>query len=249
MTTSIQQENRLHNKLEKLHNSSPFSTYLREIVYGGNDGIVTTFAVVAGFAGAQSSMTGALPIAAVLLFGLANLFADGASMALGNFLSIRSDQDVYASEKKIELEEIKLTPQHEIEETVEIFEKKGYTPQDAKTLARLLVKNPSYWAEFMLHDEHQMTNPENDNPFFSALATLISFLFFGFIPLFPYVLMPASLAHFGYSVLFTAIALLTLGFMRYKVTKISLTRSLLEVVFLGGTAAMIAYFVGTFFRI
>lgn len=249
MSDGLLKENQLHKKLEKLHNSSPFSVYLREIVYGGNDGIVTTFAVVAGFAGAQSSVQGALPIAAVLLFGLANLFADGVSMALGNFLSIRSDQDVYASEKNIELEEIKLTPEHEIAETVEIFESKGYSPNDAKTLARLLVKNPEYWAEFMMNDEHQMTNPENDHPVFSALATLLSFLFFGFIPLLPYVLMPATVANFGYSVFFTVIALLALGFMRFRVTRISLVRSLLEVVILGGTAALIAYFVGTLFRI
>lgn len=79
--------------MKKKH--SYFRKYLREIVYGGNDGIVTTFAVVAGFAGAQRDPTSsAIPIFSVLLFGLANLFADGLSMGLGSFLSLRAQQDV-----------------------------------------------------------------------------------------------------------------------------------------------------------
>ena len=68
----------LQKHLQEEHKMSPFSEYLREIVYGGVDGIVTTFAVVAGFAGANAgSQVGGLGALAVLLFGLANLFADG----------------------------------------------------------------------------------------------------------------------------------------------------------------------------
>src|SRR3989338_2105820 len=97
----------LEEHLRKEHKRTAFSQYLREIVYGGNDGIVTTFAVVAGFAGAQRDpATSAVPVVSVLLFGLANLFADGLSMSLGSFLSIRADQDVYRNEKSKELHEI-----------------------------------------------------------------------------------------------------------------------------------------------
>jgi VIT1/CCC1 family predicted Fe2+/Mn2+ transporter len=75
--------------------TSIFSSHLREIVYGGNDGIVTTFAVVAGFSGAQMDPTATpLPVMMVLLFGLANLFADGLSMGMGSYLSLRAQQDV-----------------------------------------------------------------------------------------------------------------------------------------------------------
>ena len=74
-----------------------FSEYFKEVIYGGIDGIVTTFAVVAGFAGASLSSDNAVQISflIVLLFGLANLFADAASMGLGNFLSVRSEKDLY----------------------------------------------------------------------------------------------------------------------------------------------------------
>ena len=82
------------------HKVSIFQSYLKEIVYGGNDGIVTTFAIVAGFAGAQLSAASPMGYVTVLLFGFANLFADGLSMGLGNFLSIRSEKDSYLSELK-----------------------------------------------------------------------------------------------------------------------------------------------------
>jgi VIT1/CCC1 family predicted Fe2+/Mn2+ transporter len=82
------------------HKISPISTYLKEIVYGGIDGIITTFAVVAGFSGAQTGPEGTIPMFVVLLFGFANLFGDASSMGLGNFLSVRADQDVYRKEQK-----------------------------------------------------------------------------------------------------------------------------------------------------
>jgi vacuolar iron transporter family protein len=62
--------------------------YVRELIYGANDGIITTFAVVAGVAG------GGLSVQVVLIIGAANLFADGLSMAVGNYLSIQSHESV-----------------------------------------------------------------------------------------------------------------------------------------------------------
>ncbi|WP_439103659.1 VIT1/CCC1 transporter family protein, partial [Celeribacter marinus] len=71
-----------------------FTDHLKQIVYGGNDGIVTTFAIVAGFAGAESQGAAQIGALAVLLFGLANLFADATSMGLGEFLSARAARDM-----------------------------------------------------------------------------------------------------------------------------------------------------------
>ena len=84
------------NHLKTEHQSSPFSEYLEEGVYGGTDGIVTTFAVVAGFSGANlGEHTLNLSVITVLLFGVANLIADGAAMGLGNYLSVKSAKALY----------------------------------------------------------------------------------------------------------------------------------------------------------
>lgn len=82
------------------------SKYLKELMLGGMDGIVTTFAVVAGFSGAKSSGVDLIGTTAVLIFGFANLFADATSMGLGNFLSIRSDNKVHHTKENANLKSL-----------------------------------------------------------------------------------------------------------------------------------------------
>nr|MBX2854027.1 VIT1/CCC1 transporter family protein [Paracoccaceae bacterium] len=124
---------------------------LGEIVYGGNDGIVTTFAIVAGFAGASMHETGAaIGGVAVLLFGLANLFADATAMGLGAFLSARSTRDVYASARAREQAEIRRHPQLERAETAAILRREGVLPADAEAFADLYARNPGLMADFLL---------------------------------------------------------------------------------------------------
>lgn len=239
----------LAEHLAKEHKVSPFSTYLREIVYGGIDGIITTFAVVAGFTGAQAASS-SLPALSVLLFGFANLFADAASMGLGNFLSVRSDQDVYKSEKDKERYEIKHSTDFEKAETMEILQTKGFSKKDASTLTQIYAKNEDYWVEFMMQEELEMSNPEHDNPLITGITTFVSFIIFGFIPLMPYLIMGTSFQDtFLYSISAAFGALILLGILRWKVANINLSRALLETLITGGISAVIAYFVGTFFSI
>lgn len=238
----------LKEHLRREHKRTAVSEYLREIVYGGNDGIVTTFAVVSGFAGAQKDpMTNAVPIVSILLFGLANLFADGLSMALGSFLSLRADQDVYQSEKAKEHYEILHEPDSEFAETVEILKRKRFSEADARTLATIYRKNPTYWTEFMMKDELEMPNPEGEKPHRIALFTFLAFISFGSIPLLPY-LFHLETGAFALSIGFTALALLALGILRASVTKQAVIRGIVETMLLGSIAASVAYIVGMFFR-
>lgn len=236
--------------LEEEHKQSPLSTYLREIVYGANDGIVTTFAVVAGFTGAQiaSPMAGK-PYFLVLLFGFANLFADAASMGLGNFVSARSAKDAYAQEKRKEMYEIQNSTSMEKEETMHLLQQKGFSEEDAHALTKIYMKNEPYWLDFMMRYELELPNPEGENPWLTAGATLIAFVTFGFIPLIPYVFNVSPDKIFLSSSALVAIALIVVGFLRWKVTRESVIRSIGETVLVGGIAAGIAYVVGTFFRI
>lgn len=227
---------------------SPITTYLKEIVYGGSDGIVTTFAVVAGFAGAQQTST-TYPIVVVLLFGIANLVADGASMGLSNFLSLRSEKDLYDMERKKEMYEIKNHPKLEREESIEILNGRGFSKNDAESIVLLYEKNPEYYADFMMNHELELPDPRGENPIFTGLATFFAFISFGFVPLIPYVFMSRMSNLFTTSCVFTVGALLILGFLRWKVTKHTFIRSVGEVVLVGGVSAVLAFIVGSFFRL
>lgn len=239
----------LEEHLRVEHKRTAFSEYLREIVYGGNDGIVTTFAVVAGFAGAQKDpVSSAIPAISVLLFGLANLFADAFSMSLGSFLSHRADQDIYRTEKSKETHEILHDPESEFSETIEILKRKKFSQKDATTLATIYRSNPHYWTEFMMKDELEMTDPEKENPYYVALFTFFSFIVFGGIPLSPYIFNLTNNS-FTISIGFTALALLLLGLLRAYISKQKPLRGVLETVLVGGLSASVAYIVGTFFRI
>ena len=240
--------NALKTHLEEEHHISPVSAYLKEIVYGGTDGIVTTFAVVGGFAGAQSALS-SLPLVSVVLFGLANLFADGTSMGLSNFLSLRSEKDLYRTQRHKELHEVRTNPQIEKEETEEILMTRGFTKKQAEEITALYATNEQYWTDFMMNYELELPNPESENPVFTGLATFIAFIAFGFIPLIPYLFLRGVGSNFVLSCVGTTVGLIILGFFRWKVTSQTLLRSVGEILLLGGVSASIAYFVGTFFRI
>jgi len=236
--------------LEREHSLSTFSEYLKEIVYGGVDGIVTTFAVVAGFAGAQGDPGTTLSISsvAVLLFGFANLFADATSMGLGNVLSMRADQDVYRRERRRELDEIKNNSSFEKAESVHILKERGFGAKDAETITGIYAKNPDYWADFMMNHELEMGNPEHDNPWLTGFATFLSFIAFGAIPLFPYIILRSDPNIFFIASTATFGALVLLGILRWRTTRESVMRSIGEIVLLGGVSATVAYAVGTLFR-
>ena len=228
-----------------------FAEYFKEVIYGGIDGIVTTFAVVAGFAGAAltSNETLQLSFVVVLLFGLANLFADAASMGLGNFLSVRSEKDLYQVERSKEQALLRSQPDQEVMNTIRIMQEKGFSAEDAATLANIYRHNEEYWLDFMMQHEQGTADPRGENEVFTGHATFLSFMVFGAIPLLPFMLQESGdpATAFLYSTLGTFAALITLGLLKWRVVGAHFVSSLFEVVAVGGTAAILAYLVGTFF--
>ncbi|MAZ30335.1 GMP synthase [bacterium] len=235
------------------HKNSAVADYFKEIIYGGIDGIVTTFAVVAGFAGAALSndLTAQLSFMVVLLFGLANLFADAASMGLGNFLSVRSEKDLYNAKRAVEENLLRTEPDKEMAETINIMVAKGFSIEQAESLAHIYKTNHEYWTDFMMQHELEESDPRGENEIFTGLATFGSFLVFGAIPLLPFMLQTegSALVAFTYSSLGTLGALIALGLLKWRVIGSKLVPSLTEVVLVGGTAAVLAYIVGTFFSL
>ncbi|MFW5703757.1 MAG: VIT1/CCC1 transporter family protein [Patescibacteria group bacterium] len=240
-------EREIAKHLREDHRITPFSTYMRQIVYGGSDGIVTTFAVVAGFTGAQSGNTAMYSIVTVLLFGMANLFADGTSMAVGEFLSSRSEGDIYHRQRKQEAESVNGDPQNEREQTKGLLKREGFTSEQAEQITELYAQNKSFWIDFMMKYELSLEEPD-EKPIINAVVTFFSFVMFGFIPLIPYLFDAAVMASFYRSIAFTIGAMTLLGLLRWIVTKQQIFRSVGETVLLGVISASIAFFVGTLFR-
>jgi len=226
------------------HGIGGFQENLRQIVYGGNDGIVTTFAVVAGFAGAQLEGTAQIGMIAVIIFGFANLFADATSMGLGEFLSSRSERDVYNRTRAQEMHLIKTEPENEYEEVVAMLILSDLSESEARSLAKELCKHPELMADFMMSYEFGMPNPDDNDPITNGLYTFFSFIVFGFIPLSPYTLSVPLNHAFQLSVFATALALVCLGLFRWKVTREGLVRCVSETLLVGGVCAFVAYGVG-----
>lgn len=226
------------------HGIGGFQENLRQIIYGGNDGIVTTFAVVAGFAGARAEGTVEIGLIAVIIFGFANLFADATSMGLGEFLSSRSESDVYRATRHREKQLLETNPEAEFDEVVSLLKLKGLSDDDANKLAIELGKHPELTLDFMMTYEFGLPDPSDGNPIIKALHTFVSFLVFGFIPLSPYTFgIPLDQA-FSLSVSATALALTLLGLFRWFVTREQIFRCVFETLAVGGTCAFVAYGVG-----
>jgi len=248
-STTISKEHLLKH-LQEDHHKTPLAQYLKEVVYGGIDGIITTFAVVAGFTGAAALGEGSslhLPVVAILIFGLANLLADGFAMGTGEFLSARSEKKLYVKEYARERHEIDNNPEFEAAESRLLFEQKGFSPEDAQKLVDLYRKNPTYWTEFMMRYELEMPMPDR-SPLRNALATFGAFVLFGSSPLIPYLFV----GHHHYIFLFSALsaigALAILGMLRARITQEWAVKSMVEIIGLGVFAGGIAYAVGLLLR-
>jgi VIT1/CCC1 family predicted Fe2+/Mn2+ transporter len=205
--------------------------------------------VVAGFAGFGADGTTTVGSIAVLLFGLANLFADATAMGLGEFLSSRSEQDVYRATRARELHEVRSNAEFEIAETVEILVGHGMPETDARAVAEVMGRNPEFMADFMMQYEIGMADPTSDAPAARGIMTFLAFITFGAAPLVPYFLLKPEPATFRISVLFTFAALAALGLLRWRVTTQTLARCVGETVLVGGICAAVAYAVGAAFRL
>ncbi len=215
---------------------------IQDIVYGGNDGIVTTFAVVAGTVGAD------LPHYVIIILGLGNLLADGISMATGAYLSLRSERDQYRRIRKEELEEIRKHPEFEREEIREFFMNKGFKGKDLERATHIITSDRNVWADTMMHAEHGLTTQSTERPVLHAWTTFISFQIFGAIPLLPYLLTLSSSQRFPVAMGSTALALILLGLTKSWVTRESLFRGPVEITGVGAAGAFVAYLIGVLLK-
>lgn len=212
-----------------------------DFVYGGIDGAITTFAVVAGVEGAS------LTVSIILIMGFANLFADGFSMAIGKYLSDRSSQELYEKIRKIEYEHLKTKTEHEKKEVKEIMRNYGFNGKDLNRVVDVITSNPDVWVDLMMRNEFNLTN-ENVDPFKGGITTFISFLLIGIIPLLGYLVAPllqlSQKNTFLLTIFMTLLALFVVGAVKSQFSTKNWLFSGLQTAFVGGLAAGIAYLVG-----
>lgn len=216
--------------------------YLKDMVYGANDGIITTFAIIAGVVGA------ALPPIVVVLLGIANVLADGFSMALSNYLGTKSERDLFKRERRIEQWEIVHIPEEERAEIRAILVKKGYDGDDLERLTDLIVQNEDFWVDFMMHEELRLSSHGDRKPSAHAFATFFAFVAAGIFPIVPYIFFSDGDLAFQLAIFVTAAALFLVGALRSFFTGMRWSRAGVEMLLIGGAAAVIAFSVGFFVR-
>lgn len=219
--------------------SSVRHNYIRDWIYGGIDGAVTTFAVVSGVAGAELS-----PVV-VLILGFANLVADGFSMAASNFLGTRAEQDDYHRLEKIEYRHIEVAPEGEREEVRQIYRDKGFEGEALEAAVEQITSDKELWVKTMLTEEYGLP-AEVRSPWIAGISTFSAFIVCGLVPLLPY-LATIERSFFISSVL-TGVTFFVIGSVKSVWSTATWLRSGLETLFVGALAAGLAYGVGVLLK-
>ena len=222
-------------RLEK----GPKVSYLRDWVYGGIDGTVTTFAIMAGVVGAS------LSAGVVIILGVANLLADGFSMAAANYTGTKAEHDEYEQLRRMEERHVDLAPEGEREEVRQIFQAKGFKGEALETAVDVITARRERWIDTMMTEEHGMPTVIR-SPLKAAAMTFIAFVLCGAVPLLPYALMlPSPVLP---SVIMTGLTFFGIGSLRSYWSPTPWWRAGLETFAIGMGAAGVAYVVGSLLK-
>ncbi|MDX1629054.1 MAG: VIT1/CCC1 transporter family protein, partial [Fulvivirga sp.] len=183
----------------------------------------------------------------VLIFGFANLIADGFSMSVGNYFAVKAERDNFEKHKAVEYWEVDNLRHKEVEEIREIYAAKGFRGALLEQVVEVITADKDIWVDTMMKEELEMTK-DDKTPIKTAFATFLSFNLIGIIPLLSYI--GAALLDieegnlFLTSCLATGVAMIIIGYLKSRVTEKPWVRGVAETLLLGGLAAILAYFVG-----
>ncbi len=217
----------------------PRISYLRDWVYGGIDGTVTTFAIVAGAAGAELSNR------YLLILGAANLLADGFSMAAANYSGTKAEIEEYIHIRDMEKRHIELEPDGEREEVRQIFAGKGFKGTMLDQAVDIITEQHERWIDTMMTEEHGLP-PVSRSPLRAGMLTFIAFVVCGFLPIAPFIIgIKASLSA---SVVMAGLTFFLIGSMRSRWSPVKWWYAGSETLIIGLASAAVAYLVGDFLR-
>ncbi len=216
---------------------------VENFVYGAIDGAVTTFAIVTGVVGAS------LAPSIIIILGFANLLADGFSMAIGNYLAVKTQNEFIQRERKREEWEIDNRIEEEQQEIREIYSKKGFKDELLDDIVRIITSRRKVWVDTMMREELGLIEGKN-SPVVSAVNTFVGFNAIGIIPLIPFIVVYLTGSNifisnaFFCSVLATASSFFLIGSIRGKVVRKPMMISGFNTLLIGGVAAAVSYCIG-----
>jgi VIT1/CCC1 family predicted Fe2+/Mn2+ transporter len=211
---------------------------LRATVFGVNDGLVSNASLVLGVAGA------AAPGSFVLLSGVAGLLAGALSMAAGEYVSVRSQREMYEYQIALEREEIAEYPEEEAEELALIYEARGVTLEQARAVSHALLARPDQALDVLSREELGLNPDDLGSPWGAATASFLSFAAGAALPLLPFLAGMSGHRALIATCVLTAIALFGVGLAISLFTGRQALRGALRMVLIGGGAGIVAFGVG-----
>lgn len=224
-------------RFEKRHRSVGGNA-LRAAVLGGNDGLVSNFSLVMGIAGATNGQK------EVLLTGLAGLLAGALSMALGEWISVKSSQELYENQMELEMEELETNPEGEERELALIYMAKGMEEEQAKKIANDIMQDKNLAHQILIKEELGINNEELEGSAMeAAIASFVAFAVGAIIPVIPFFFLSGYQSIIA-SAIFSAIGLFIIGSAITLFTGKSVWFSGFRQVIFGLLAAAITFGIG-----
>lgn len=220
--------------------NGPFKQgYIRDWVLGGIDGTVTTFAIIAGVQGAN------LSTAVIVILGIANIVADGFSMAASNYSGTKTDHDDVERLKAIERKHIRQVPEGERQEIRHILASKGLEGQVLEGAVEAITAREDVWIDTMLAEEYGVSFAKR-SAWKAGLYTFLAFSICGAVPLLPFIFqLPDA---FTISAVLTAVVFFGIGSAKSQWSLAPWWKSGLETLIIGSAAAIAAYVIGAMLK-
>ena len=223
--------------LQARHRNVGTGGNLRATVFGVNDGLVSNCSLILGVAGAAASNS------VILLSGIAGLLAGAFSMAAGEWVSVRSQREMFEYQIGLERKELAEYPAEEAQELALIYEARGLPPDEAAALATSTIADPVRALDTLAREELGLNPDELGSPWGAATFSFLSFAVGALIPLVPFLLLKGGAA-LGISIGVTAVALFAVGAAISLFTGRSALRDGLRMLAIGSVAGALTYSVG-----
>ena len=224
-------------EIGKRHRSFGTGGNLRAAVFGINDGLVSNLSLILGVAGASSNTD------LILLSGVAGLLAGAFSMGAGEYVSVRSQREMYEHQIGLERAEVAEYPDEEAEELALIYAARGMNREDARSLARRIMADPRQALDTLAREELGLNPEELGSPWGAALSSFFSFAVGALVPLLPFLLARGESALYA-AIAVTALALFAVGAMISLFTGRSAFRDGARMLAIGSGAGAVTYLVG-----